>query len=62
MLDAIRYMVVWNPIILLGLHVGLRLLGMEKHQQQQTLAVAGADLNITMGTHATLADSVNSTL
>ena len=33
MLDAVRYMVVWNPIVLLGLHFGLHVLGVDKKQQ-----------------------------
>lgn len=33
MLDAVRYMVVWNPIVLLGLHFALHVLGVDKKQQ-----------------------------
>ena len=33
MLDAVRYMVVWNPIVLLGLHFALHMLGVDKKQQ-----------------------------
>ena len=33
MLDAVRYMVVWNPIVLLGLHFVLHVLGVDKKQQ-----------------------------
>ena len=33
MLDAVRYMVVWNPIVLLGLHFAIHVLGVDKKQQ-----------------------------
>ena len=33
MLDAVRYMVVWNPIVLLGLHFGMHVLGVDTKQQ-----------------------------
>ncbi len=32
MLDAVRYMVVWNPIVLLGLHFALNVLGVTQKQ------------------------------
>lgn len=33
MLDAVRYMVVWNPIVFLGLHFCMHILGVDKRQQ-----------------------------
>ena len=30
MLDAVRYLVVWNPLILMGLHFALHAMGMDK--------------------------------
>lgn len=33
MLDAVRYMVVWNPVVILGLHFALHALGVDKKQQ-----------------------------
>ncbi len=33
MLDAVRYMVVWNPIVLLGLHFALHVLGVDARQK-----------------------------
>ena len=31
MLDAVRYMIVWNPIILFGLHLTLLMFGVKPH-------------------------------
>ena len=31
MLDAVRYMVAWFPLLLLGIHFALHFLGVDKH-------------------------------
>lgn len=69
MLDAVRYMVVWNPIVLLGLHFALHVLGVDKKQQmlhehsQQLHALHmnathmnAAQSNITQSWNATASD------
>lgn len=35
MLDAVRYMVVWIPLILLGFHFVLHWMGVDKHAKQR---------------------------
>ncbi|KAK9863288.1 hypothetical protein WJX84_003202 [Apatococcus fuscideae] len=50
MLDAVRYLIVWNPVILIALHFLLHELGLEK-----TLGPAGSDgLNSTLSSNGTL--------
>lgn len=63
MLDAIRYMVVWNPIVFLGLHFGMQMLGVTKRQQmlhahsEELHRLHMANLTLLNGTH-----SLNDTL
>ena len=50
MLDAVRYMVVWNPIVLLGLHFALHLLGVDKKQQmlhEHSIQLHAMHMNMT---------------
>lgn len=46
MLDAIRYMVVWNPLILIALHTVFTFLGLDKHdhnhQQVHTIPLGSS--------------------
>jgi hypothetical protein len=37
MLDAVRYMVVWNPLILIGFHFVLHWMGVDKHAKDRRL-------------------------
>lgn len=53
MLDAVRYMVVWNPIILTGLHFTLLAFGVKPHEHHHHLA--GAAFNGTMSLNGTMA-------
>lgn len=64
MLDAVRYMVVWNPIVLLGLHFALHVLGVDKKQQMlhehsqqlHALHMNATQLNSTQSWNATASD------
>ena len=72
MLDAVRYLVVWNPIVLLGLHFGLHVLGVDKkqqmlHEHSQQLhqmhmnmtSVNMTNMNSTQLLNASIADSIS---
>ena len=39
MLDAVRYMVVWNPLILMGMHGIFTILGLDHHDPSHAHAV-----------------------
>ena len=41
MLDAVRYLVVYNPLILVLLHYGLHFLGLERHIHHRAPQLAG---------------------
>jgi len=54
MLDAVRYLVVWNPLILILLHYGLHYLGLERHIHHRAphAAASGANSAALNGTGA----------
>ena len=52
MLDAVRYMIVWNPIILLGLQLTLLMFGIKPHAHGDSAHGAGA-ANSTLGINGT---------
>ena len=52
MLDAVRYMIVWNPIILFGLHLTLLMFGVKPHALGDT-AHGGSGANSTLGANGT---------
>ena len=41
MLDAVRYLIVWNPVILIALHFLLHELGLDKGLQSSSGEVGG---------------------
>jgi hypothetical protein len=51
MLDAVRYMIVWNPIILFGLHLTLLMFGVKPHAFGDS--AHGAGVNGTMSSNGT---------
>ena len=53
MLDAVRYMVVWNPIILTGLHFTLLAFGVKPHEHHHAAALF--PLNGTMALNGMMA-------
>jgi len=52
MLDAVRYMIVWNPIILFGLHLTLHMFGVKPHALGDT-SHGGSAANSTLGANGT---------
>ena len=52
MLDAVRYMIVWNPIILFGLHLTLLMFGVKPHALGDSAHGTGL-ANSTMGSNMT---------
>ena len=52
MLDAVRYMIVWNPIILFGLHLTLLMFGVKPHALGNC-SHNGSAANSTLGANGT---------
>ena len=52
MLDAVRYMIVWNPIILFGLHLTLLSFGI-KPPAHAEMAQGASAANSTLGSNGT---------
>jgi len=52
MLDAVRYMVVWNPIILIGLHGAFAIFGLnDTHRQVPSIHAATANISASNISH-----------
>lgn len=68
MLDAVRYMVVWNPIVLLGLHLCMHVLGVDKRQQmlhehsEELHRLHMANLTLSLNSTAGLNDTLQTVL
>ena len=47
MLDGVRYLIAWNPIIIMGLQFALHIMGLDKlqrRQQEELLAAANGTM------------------
>lgn len=65
MLDAVRYLVVWNPLILILLHYGLHFFGLERrihHRGPHPLGPANSTALNGTALNGTVASVLNSTL